>query len=167
MHAHVHPESDTYLPWQLARFYNIWNDFFFQTATALQVKGLAEVPADEFKRVSLGGRCASPVENSSPAPVSRTQAPPPLIMSASSVRSWPSGAEPSENMNDFPARKKLKKSASANIPYNSGSSSTNGMCNGFFLYHFLFWKVFYNGFGPILILQETPQIQLEVLLNLA
>ncbi|ODM99689.1 Protein bric-a-brac 2 [Orchesella cincta] len=97
-----------------------------QTAATLQVKGLAEVPADEFKRVSLAGRCSSPAENSSPAPVTRTQPPPPLIMSGSAVRSWPSPAEPSENASDFPVRKKLKKSASANIPFNSGSASTNG-----------------------------------------
>lgn len=98
--------------------------FCFQTAAALQVKGLAEVPADEFKRVSLAGRCSSPAENNSPVPASRSQPPPPLIMS-SGGRSWQSSGDSAENINDFPARKKLKKSASANIPFSSGSS-TNG-----------------------------------------
>lgn len=110
---------------------NPWN-INLQTATALQVKGLAEVPADEFKRVSLGGRCSSPVESVSaqqPSVQRNSQAPPPLIMSSNSIRSWPPNAvaEGSENLQDFPVRKKLKKSASANIPYSSGSSSTNGL----------------------------------------
>ncbi|XP_021943878.1 broad-complex core protein isoforms 1/2/3/4/5 isoform X1 [Folsomia candida] len=83
-----------------------------KTANSLQVKGLAEVPADELKRVS------SVVGGSGGDPLSSLNRPHKTPLLASSL-SW----DTSDSAHDIP-RKKLKKSASTS--YASGSLNTNG-----------------------------------------
>jgi len=86
-----------------------------QTANSLQVKGLAEVPADELKRVSsvMGDSASSSHSN-------KSHQIPPLSTSAS----WAPG-DNNDSGNEIP-RKKLKKSASATPSYGTGALNSNG-----------------------------------------